>query len=119
MRSPLIRLSCLLSLLIASSASAIAIDWTFVGNPGNAADPQTGFGSVGSAYNIGIYEVTNSQYAAFLNAVGASDPNGLYNGNMSDNGNGPINQNGGIVRTGLSGSYSYSTKAGFENRPVN
>src|SRR2546427_1462896 len=74
MRAALIRVSCLLSLLIASSASAITIDWTPIGNPGNAADPATGYGAVGYAYIIGTYDVTNAQYAAFLNARAASDP---------------------------------------------
>ena len=65
--------SLLLSLGIASSASAVTMDWTFVGDSGNAAD-DTGFGAVSYAYNVGTYEVTNAQYAEFLNAKGASDP---------------------------------------------
>lgn len=109
--------SLLLSLLIGSSASAVAMEWTFVGNPGNPCDPYpTGFGrtdcfgAVGYAYQIGTYEVTNAQYAEFLNAKAASDPLALYNTNMGV---------WGITRTGSSGSYSYSVSAGRENRPVN
>jgi len=37
---PRLRSSLLLSLLIASSASAVTMDWTPIGNPGNACDTQ-------------------------------------------------------------------------------
>ena len=100
--------------LVASSASAsITMDWSTVGNAGNAADPTTGFGSVGYEYRIGTYEVTNSQYAAFLNSVAASDPNNLYNGNMGSN------ARGGITRSGSDGSYTYAVKTNMGDKPVN
>jgi formylglycine-generating enzyme required for sulfatase activity len=111
MRAPLVRLGCLLSLLIASSASSVTMAWTPVGNPGNAAD-NTGFGAVGYAYNIGTYEVTNAQYTEFLNAKAKSDPLALYNSNMG------VPGYGGITRTGNDGSYSYSAVAGRQNMPV-
>jgi hypothetical protein len=77
--------SLLLSLVIASSASAVTMAWTPIGNPGNACDPQPDvsgagsgcFGAVPYAYFIGTYEVTNAQYAEFLNAKAKSDPFGL------------------------------------------
>jgi formylglycine-generating enzyme required for sulfatase activity len=108
-----------LSLLIASSASSVTMEWTPIRNPGNACDPQPfGFsgcyGSVGYAYNIGTYEVTNAQYAEFLNAKATSDPLGLYNTYMGS----AINL-GGITRTGSSGSYGYSAIAGRGDMPVN
>ncbi len=53
-------------------AQPITIETVPVGNVGNAPDT-TGFGAVGYNYNIGRYEVTNSQYASFLNAVAAAD----------------------------------------------
>jgi MYXO-CTERM domain-containing protein len=99
----------------ASVASAqITIPTVPIGNPGNAADPFTGglYGSVAYAYNIGTTEVTNAQYAAFLNAKAASDPFGLYNTNMA----GPF---GGIIRSGSAGSYTYATVSGRANNPVN
>ena len=34
-------------------------------------------------YRIAKYEVTNAQYAEFLNAKAATDPLGLYNPNMA------------------------------------
>jgi formylglycine-generating enzyme required for sulfatase activity len=103
------------SFVVASAAlaSPVTMDWSTVGNAGNAADPTTGFGSVGYEYRIGTYEVTNAQYAAFLNAVAASDPNGLYSTNMGSNGR------GGIIRSGTDGSYTYSVKANMGDKPVN
>ena len=79
------------SLLLASSAPAVTMNWSFVGNPGNACDPQSGgygsgpagcFGAVGYDYYIGTYEVTVAQYTQFLNSVAATDPNGPYHATM-------------------------------------
>jgi sulfatase modifying factor 1 len=97
----------------AASASTISMDWATVGDAGNAPDPTTGFGAVGYEYRIGTYEVTNAQYAAFLNSVAASDPNGLYNALM---GSDPW---GGITRSGSSGSYTYSVRENMGGKPVN
>ena len=108
--------ACLSSFQLAPAASAVTMDWTFVGDPGNAGDggtPAAGFyGEVLYTYNIGTYEVTNAQYAEFLNAKAAADPLGLYNANMGSG-------FGGITRSGSSGSYTYSVIAGRENMPVN
>ena len=100
------------ALLFALPAHAVTIDWVTVGDPGNAAD-DTGLGSVGCTYLVGKYEVTNAQYAGFLNAVAATDTYGLYNTNM-----GIPSGSGGITRSGSSGSYTYSTIAGREDKPV-
>lgn len=98
-------------LLAASSASAwtTAIDMVSVGDAGNAND-STGYGAVGYDYHIGKYEVTNAQYATFLNSVAAADPYGLYNASMAGT-------YGGISRSGSSGSYSYT--AVKPDTPVN
>ncbi len=81
-------LFCATSLFALHQASAVTIQWSAVGDPGNAADPATGslYGAVGYTYNIGTYDVTNSQYVEFLNA---KDPDGtsplqLYNSSMSN-----------------------------------
>src|SRR5262245_47576131 len=111
MRLPLLRSIFLLSLLITSSASAVSMDWTPIGDFGNAAD-STGFGAVAYSYSIGTYEVTNGQYAEFLNAKAASDPLGLYNTGMGSG-------TGGIPRAGVSGSFTYSAIAGRQDMPVN
>lgn len=107
--------------LPATSASAqITIPTVPIGSPGNAADPRDGdvitpgvqnFGSVAYSYNIGATEVTNAQYAAFLNAKAATDTFNLYNTNMASS-------FGGITRSNSAGSYTYSTVPGRENNPV-
>ncbi len=100
-----------MALSLGGAASAVTIDWTFVGDPGNAAD-STSFGSVASGYNIGTYEVTNAQYAEFLNAVADTDTNVLYNTGMGSG-------FGGITQSGSSGSYTYSVIVGRADMPVN
>ena len=39
-----------------------SLQFVTVGNPGNAADPSTGYGSVGYTYQMGKYDVTLGQY---------------------------------------------------------
>ena len=95
--------------LITSASASITIDWVDVGNPGNAADPLTGHGAVGYAYQIGKYEVTNAQYGAFLNAAAKTDSYGLYNSSMSSYG---------ITQSGSSSSYTYSVTGALANCPV-
>jgi len=97
---------------LAASAAPIAISTVRVGNGGNASD-SNGFGAVAYEYNIGTTEVTNAQYAAFLNAKAKSDPLGLYNDGMGSN------ARGGIARSGASGSFSYATRANMGDKPVN
>jgi formylglycine-generating enzyme required for sulfatase activity len=91
------------------------MDWVNVGNPGNAAD-STGYGAVAYAYQIGKYEVTNSQYATFLNAVDpdGANANGVYNSNMGSN------ARGGITYTAGSGSGAkYTLRTSMGDKPVN
>ncbi len=80
---------------------------------GNPADPETGFGAVGSDYWIGVTEVTNTRYTEFLNAVATTDSHGLYAVGMGSDA-----INGGIVRSGGSSNYTYAVKPGFGNKPV-
>jgi hypothetical protein len=108
------------SLFVTTSAIAqpVTIDWSTVGNAGNAPDPLNsndvpGIGVVAYEYRIGTYEVTNAQYAAFLNSVAASDPNGLYNALMGSD------ARGGITRSGTDGSYTYTTRPNMGDKPVN
>jgi MYXO-CTERM domain-containing protein len=109
----------LVALFFSLPARAVTIDWVAIGNANNLADtPSTNCyaadcGSVDHAYYISKYEVTNAQYAEFLNAKAASDPLGLYHPSMGTDGN-----NGGITRSGSSDSYTYTVKAGFANKPV-
>lgn len=102
----------LLLMLLTGSLKAATFSWVEVGDVGNLDDSNKGRGSVSYRYSIGKYEVTKRQYAEFLNAKAKADAYGLFNGNMATNGN------GGIVRTGASGSYKYMVPAGQENFPV-
>jgi formylglycine-generating enzyme len=64
-------------------------------------------------YQISEYQVTNSQYAEFLNATAAADPLGLYDPRMgSDPGN------GGITQSGDPGSFTYAVTPATQDRPV-
>jgi formylglycine-generating enzyme required for sulfatase activity len=96
-----------------TASATVTFDWATVGNAGNAADQTTGRGAVDYEYRISKYEVTNAQYAEFLNAVAASDPNKLYNQRMG------FERWAGITRSGLSGSFTYATKANMDKKPVN
>jgi formylglycine-generating enzyme required for sulfatase activity len=103
--------------LFTTSSHAVTIDTVPVGNPGNAGESQPSgtFGAVGYNYRIGTTEITNTQYAEFLNGV---DPSGvntltLYNGNMSIDPRGGINFNG-----GASNGSKYEIKSGRDNNPV-
>ena len=109
------------AMLAPLAASAVVIDWVTVGAPGNAADTDpvncgpsnaSPCGAVATPYKIGKYEVTNAQYAEFLNKVAATDTNELYSTYMDGE------TWGGISRSGSSGSYSYAVKPGFESKPV-
>ena len=97
--------------LCGSVSQAVTFGWAAVGNPGNAAD-STGFGAVADTYRISNHEVTNDQYTEFLNAVAATDTNGLYNSSMD------TDARGGITRSGSSGSFTYAVKSGRDNNPV-
>ncbi len=100
------------------AAAFISIDTVFVGHTGNSSDVPsdefltTGYGGVSYGYAMGKYEVTVNQYAAFLNAVAATDSYGLYNSQMTSEFLG-----GGILQNGTDGSYTYSI-FGSGNRPV-
>ncbi len=100
-----------LTFALSVSANAQFIDFVYIGDAGNSADPLTGYGVVDYDYYIGTYEVTNSQYTVFLNDVAASNTYSLYNNSMA----GP---EGGILRSGSEGSYTYSAKSGWEDKPV-
>jgi formylglycine-generating enzyme required for sulfatase activity len=108
-----------LTVLTNSASATVIFDWATVGNAGNAADPLNsatvpGIGSVAYTYRIAKHEVTNAQYAEFLNAAAGSDPNGLYHTMM-----GVTVERGGITRFGSSGSFTYVPMANMGNKPVN
>jgi len=96
-------------------------NYVAVGNPQNPDDDlgtndieNTGPGYVGQEYEMSVTEVTNWMYALFLNSVAKGDRlYGLYKQDMGDS------AEGGIVRDGSQGSYTYTVKPGFETKPVN
>jgi sulfatase modifying factor 1 len=114
-----------LVLFCAAPTHAVTFDWATVGNPGNADDIPDQFddryGGVDYIYRISKHEVTNAQYAEFLNAVDPTGTNAslggsdgfLYNANMSGDARGGINLNGGAAN----GS-KYEIKLGRDNNPV-
>jgi hypothetical protein len=88
-----------------------------VGNPGNAADPTTGFGAVGYSYNIGKFDITVSQYVEFLNA---KDPNGTNSlGLWSSSGTFYATYNGISFSPGNPAGSKYGVISGDGNHPVN
>lgn len=104
-------------ILTARMAQAVTIDMVTVGNAGNVADPDTGYGSVIYDYRIAKFDVTAAQYCEFLNSVAkVSDPYGLYNINMDM---AQRKQGCNILRTGPAGNYNYSVASDWANRPVN
>jgi hypothetical protein len=89
----------------------IPIAFVAVTNAGN--DPDfTGKGAVAYNFRIGKYEINNTQYAAFLNAIAADDPHSVYKTNMT------VNSHGGILRSGSPGDYTYAVKPGMEHQPA-
>jgi formylglycine-generating enzyme required for sulfatase activity len=112
----------LVALSAAATNATVVIDWVTVVDPGNACDmqPHGCFGSVPYTYWMGKYEVTNAQYAEFLNAVAETDTYSLYHPYMGLVYN-PLGTDwrGGITQSGSSGSYTYSPIAGREDMPVN
>jgi formylglycine-generating enzyme required for sulfatase activity len=110
--------------LWASAASAVTISFgtsapaynlNEVGNPGNAANSSApvsvqslGGGSVPYAFMMGVTEVTNAQYAYFLNSVAKTDTWSLWNSGMNTT----------IARSGAPGSRTYTAAPSTANRPV-
>jgi formylglycine-generating enzyme len=100
-----------------TALATVSFSWVTVSNPGNAADPSTGsiYGSVGYTYQISKYDVTDGQYADFLNTV---DPTGsntldLYNTYMTSEANGGINYD-----ASAADGDKYDVKTGQGNQPV-
>ena len=93
----------------------LALSRVTVGNFGNAADAGTGslYGAVPYFYQIGTYDVTGTQYTAFLNAVGSTDTYALYNAFMGTDTNGAQ-----ISRSGIAGNYTYAVMNSTGQRPI-
>lgn len=110
---------CVAGMASAALAAPISPQMIMINNVGNPGKPVTtngvtqSFGSVNYRYQIGKFETTNAEYAAFLNSVDPTanvNPSGIYDASM-----GTDTVNGGIIRTPGSG---YSVRSGFANKPV-
>ena len=101
-----------LSARLAQRLWRVPIPFVTVTNAGNEPDAATSKGAVPYNFRIGKFEVNNHQYVAFLNAVAADDPHGLYDTNMT------TDVHGGIVRFGSPGDYAYAVKPGMGHQPV-
>jgi formylglycine-generating enzyme required for sulfatase activity len=104
---------------LAADARGVTMAWSPVGNPNNSPD-STGYGAVAYSYNIGTYDVTNSQYVAFLNSNDPTGANtlGLYDTRMATDSlggglNAGINFNSGNASGGM-----YSVISGHGDEPV-
>jgi formylglycine-generating enzyme required for sulfatase activity len=106
-------LAALACLPFGSIASAEAIQWVTVGDPGNTADDTT-YGAVSTSFQIMKYEFTNQQYTDFLNSVATTaDDYSLYNANMGSN------ARGGITQSIVADDYVYAVKPNMGDKPVN
>lgn len=89
------------------------MEFVVIGDQGNHNDPVYGFGYVPYIYEIGKYEITNDEYAEFLNAVAKfNDLYSLYSLSLSQG------LFGGIDRTGQQGSFAYCSKSNYGKKPV-
>lgn len=105
-------------LVFAAVGHAVTIATVPIGNPSNLADTRydpSGVGSVSYNFRMGKYEVTNAQYAEFLNGVDPTGANSLelYIPEMTSA------AVGGIVRDPSAANGSkYNVKPGRHNNPV-
>jgi formylglycine-generating enzyme required for sulfatase activity len=93
----------------------VSIDSVTVGDLGNTSDTN-GFGEVTNSFQIGRHEVTNDEYAQFLNAVDPTGQNtlGLFNDEMGSDLRGGVS----LTPSALPGS-KYEAKPLMGNKPVN
>jgi formylglycine-generating enzyme required for sulfatase activity len=64
-----------------TGANQFTIDFTTIGNPGNAADT-TGYGAVGYSYRIGTYDISQNQLQAAASASGQNFGGGAWSGDQ-------------------------------------
>lgn len=101
---------------LAEASSPTGEGFTSPGSPGNEPDRdhhgRGRFGAVDHAFEIAVHQVTNQEYAAFLNATAAeTDPGALYVPAMAD-------APGAILRSVTDDGFSYVIPRLPEPRPV-
>lgn len=104
--------------LVPIGAQAFDIDYVTIGHPGNAADTTTR-GAVADVFRIGTNEVTNVQYAGFLNAVDASGANSLDLYNTLMGVTSPDARGGIAFDDGAAFGEKYEPKPNMGSKPVN
>jgi hypothetical protein len=102
------------------SGQGLIIDAQVVAGGPSSPASGAGLGVVAENFLIGTTEVTNSQYKAFLDAVGSTNANNVWIPEMGSH------TLGGITQSGSSGSFTYSVKSGtapngasYATMPVN
>ena len=122
------KLSTAVAALLCAVSVVSAKDWlgansthfVEVGNAGNSAESETKYGAVDHNYSIGKYEVSNAQYAKFMNAVGDNsvDVNGtgvkLYGGFDTSSSYAKFS----LIEQNAAGN-SFNVASGKENYAVN
>ena len=116
------RIGCVLTIALGGrlATGAIDVETVFVSNVGNPSDSRfmndgtTGYGDVGYEYRIGKYEVTNDQYAAFLNAIATNGDTYLNYEPFSMGGA----HYGGIIQSGGAPNTVFTVKPNMGNKPV-
>lgn len=100
---------------VMNTPDQVEMEWVVVANAHNGSD-STGYGTVNYTYRIGRYEVSNEQYARFLNAVDPSGANtrALYNPQMATSARGGITND-----STQSDGFHYVVKANMSLKPVN
>lgn len=102
----------ILAILAILPIQLFAIEFVTIGDKGNIA-ASNGKGSVAYDYQISKYEITNSEYCAFLNSVATTgDDYGLFSPLMEEH------FFGGIIRSCSEGKYTYECKPDYENTPI-
>lgn len=99
-----------------AQGNLIDIEFVTISDPGNEPDLRyrnIPVGSVDYSYEIGKYEITAGQYTDFLNAIADTDTFGLYVPGMAS---GSFRAH--ILRSGASGSFSYSVAPAQASLPV-
>lgn len=117
MKTTIFRAFSIATALFLQTSAGIVIDWVTVGNANNPPDvPSISRGGVNHEYRIGKYEVTNSQYVEFLNAVdpGGINPQGVFSSYMGSETRGGIS-----FHSGAANGAKYTTRINMGDKPVN
>ncbi len=108
---------CVFACLAAFAADRPSIEMVTIGNAGNKANSD-GHGRVDYVYEIGKYEVSNSEYIQFLNSAATKpDPNNYFVWGKK----GESATKCGIDRAGAGtdeNPFTYTLKSGKENKPA-